>query len=198
MKYEKIKLQYVEYEEVELEGQEDVVDSKKEYEVVPVERELIVPIVEARTKQLQESIRIIGSIVRKIKDDEDILEALSVQFGFVSEDLIDRDTNELIGELKEKELSYWIEIAVFLLEELPDEMFSLVSLLSGIKVEILETIRISQTFEVLEAVVKVNDIEEIGKSLGKFTNQIKNQMRKRSDKKKAEIEKQRALNSKMR
>lgn len=182
MKYENIVLKYVEYEE-ETEGV-----------ITPVEKELTVPIVEARTKQLQEGIRIVGSIVRKIKDDEDILEAIQVQFGFVSDDLINKDTNELIGELQEKELSYWIEIAVFLLEELPDEMFKLVSLLSGVKTEVLETIKIQQMFELLEVVVRVNDVEEIANALKKFTNQINKTLKKRADKKANERQKARALN----
>lgn len=130
------------------------------------------------TRQITKVVGLIGAILDKAKGNEEIMEFIRVQLGLVGEEFMDKDTGELLGELRDRNAGNLMETIVFLTKELPDEAYELISELSGIHVETLDLLDLEQTMEVLEACLEVNDVKMIQKSVKKFSDNLITKFRK--------------------
>lgn len=124
------------------------------------------------TRQITKVVGLIGAILDKAKGNEEIMEFIRVQLGLVGEEFMDKETGELLGELRDRNAGNLMETIVFLTKELPDEAYELISELSGIHVETLDLLDLEQTMEVLEACLEVNDVKMIQKSVKKFSDNL--------------------------
>src|SRR5699024_8504965 len=86
------------------------------------------------TRQITKVVGLIGAILDKAKGNEEIMEFIRVQLGLVGEEFMDKETGELLGELRDRNAGNLMETIVFLTKEWPDEANLLIYELSGINV----------------------------------------------------------------
>lgn len=139
------------------------------------------------TRQITKVVGLIGAILDKAKGNEEIMEFIRVQLGLVGEEFMDKETGELLGELRDRNAGNLMETIVFLTKELPDEAYELISELSGIHVETLDLLDLEQTMEVLEACLEVNDVKMIQKSVKKFSDNLITKFQKEMQSEQAKV-----------
>src|SRR5699024_2981178 len=54
------------------------------------------------TRQITKVVGLIGAILDKAKGNEEIMEFIRVQLGLVGEEFMDKETGELLGELRDR------------------------------------------------------------------------------------------------
>src|SRR5699024_1539587 len=109
------------------------------------------------TRQITKVVGLIGAILDNAKGNEEIMELIRVQLGLVVEKFKDMETGLLLGELRDRYAPKLMLPIVFLNLELPDEVYELITELSGIHVDSLDLLYLELTMEVLEACLEVND-----------------------------------------
>lgn len=155
----------------------------------------IIPVTPIKVKQITLASSTFADILNKVKEDDQIMETLKVSLGIVPEGMMDLETGELLGELKDRSVENWGQTLGFLLKELPDEIMDLLAIVTDIDREDLDQLETDQLFELLEAVVEVNNIEKLANAAQSFFTAITKKTDKAVQKAKADG-KLKALNNK--
>lgn len=160
MAIKKVELQYYETKQTE---------QGLEYE----ERNITVPVRALKVKQYREVSKLLGQIVEKAKNNDEIMEFIKINMGIVQEDMQDKETGELLGALRERNAGNWIETIIFLMKEIPDEVVGLVSEVANLNEALVEELEPEQLFDLIEACVEVNDISQLTKAVKNFSENLR-------------------------
>ena len=110
---------------------------------------------EITVKQFKKAIKILKNIVEEFKGNERIGEFVNF-LGDLEKEKTKDD--------KEKDVEFGVQLAQsfdFLLEEVPEHMVALLSIVSGIEEEVVDNQPVGTLFDIYDAVVTENDIEKL-------------------------------------
>lgn len=137
----------------------------------------------ARVFQYTGIAKIVGGVVEKVSSDKEMREALQFfLFGEVSESWKDKETGEIVSDVKERLNNSSADLITFALQHLPDELINLISHLANVNPEWVETFDEDSLFNVLEAVLEVNDLGKLQDSFKQFTTKLQSKVKKQQAK----------------
>jgi hypothetical protein len=129
--------------------------------------------------QFTKTLKCLKDILSTLQEDESVKEFFDSAFGEnPSLEGIDKENaEELIKKMDEEFLMKAVGSFEALAVRLPEKAFELLSILSGIKLEVLQKQKLVDVLDIFDAVVEVNDIEKtvtrLKKSLGSTMNKLK-------------------------
>ncbi|MCG1009222.1 hypothetical protein J4760_04040 [Salinicoccus sp. ID82-1] len=130
-------------------------------------------VIRARVFQYAILSKTIGGIITKIKQDPAIMDAVQYHFfGNVDENWMDKDSGELLETFKKKIEGDTMGAFGFALEHLPDELIQLVSAAANIKKSEVEMLTDESFFDLIEAVIEVNDINRLADLVKNFSSNL--------------------------
>lgn len=142
------------------------------------ENTLTIPVMPVKVRQYGSVAKLIGNVLDKAKSNDEIMEFIKTQMNIVNEEFQDKETGEIIGELKDRSTGNWMEAIIFLTREVPEDTFELISEVSGIDRQVIEELEVQEMIKILEAVLKVNDLEQVSKAVKKFIDNLVEKFRK--------------------
>jgi hypothetical protein len=129
--------------------------------------------------QFTKTLKVLKDILSTLQEDESVKDFFESAFGEnPSVEGIDKENaEELIKKMDEEFLMKAVGSFEALAVRLPEKAFELLSILSGIKLEVLQKQKLVDVLDIFDAVVEVNDIEKtvtrLKKSLGSTMNKLK-------------------------
>ncbi|GAB3065216.1 hypothetical protein ACFOU0_12165 [Salinicoccus sesuvii] len=130
-------------------------------------------VIRARVFQYATLSKTVGGVITKIKQDPAIMEAVQYHFfGNVDENWLDQDSGELLETFKKQIEGDTLGALGFALQHLPDELIQLVSAAANIKKSQVEMLTDESFFEVIEAVIEVNDINRLADLVKNFSSDL--------------------------
>lgn len=139
----------------------------------------------ARVFQYTDLAKLLGNLLTRVKNDEALLETVQVQFfGNVDKNWIDKDTEQLLPDIKKQLETNSMEAIAFALEHLPEELVTFIAVLSRLEKDTVQRLDDESLFELLDAIVAENDIERLVKMGKKFFDSLQNHWFKKESQKK--------------
>lgn len=127
-----------------------------------------------KTKQYGRVMSVVGGLTRRVTEDEALMNTVKTQiFKIYDEDWKDQETGQLLESIRGKLQGDLIGSFGFALEFFPDELTKLIAAASNLSVEVIEALEIESLFDVVEAVIEVNDIKRLQELGKKFSNNLK-------------------------
>lgn len=155
----------------------NVLNNKNEEEVIEA------TIKRLRVGQYTQVAKIIGGFVKRIREDEGLMQAIQAQFfGNFDEEWMDQETGQLMESVKREIEGNLIGALGFALEYLPEELVNLTSATANLHPNVVNNLDEESFFKVIESVIEVNDIERL-KDLGKkHFDSIKDKLSQKANK----------------